>query len=449
MIAAHFRAYRSEPPPTAVLMTNSTGLVGCTIVATDAAEPLGVGAVPVLLAQAVRVMSAAARIAVIRIADLDMTRTSMLQVRTAVSKGSHRRSDRDLSCHNGGSGSAWGVRSAGPELVRSRGRARSVGMVQELTRPTSLRRGAAPDTAFAFLDGEFLPVRDAKVSVLTHAFNYGTGVFEGIRAYWNAEEGQLYGLHLKEHYQRLHRSCRIMRIGLPYTAEDLVGITLELLRKCGYREDAYVRPIAYKSSPLIGVRLHDLEDAFTVFAVPFGTYIDIDRGISCGVSSWRRTDDNAIPARSKITGAYVNAALAKTEAQEAGFDEAIVLTQDGHVSEGSAENLFLVRDGTLITPPGTDNILEGITRTCILKIAADSAIPTAIRQVDRTELYVADEVFLCGTGAQISPVTSVDHRAIGKGERGPITAKVSEIYFDAVRGKAAKYRGWVTPVYKR
>ena len=322
-------------------------------------------------------------------------------------------------------------------------------MVQELTRPTSLRRGAAPDTAFAFLDGEFIPIRDAKVSVLTHAFNYGTGVFEGIRAYWNAEDEQLYGLHLKEHYQRLHRSCRIMRIGLPYTTEDLVGVTLELLRKCNYREDAYIRPIAYKSSPLIGVRLHDLDDAFTVFAVPFGTYIDIDRGISCGVSSWRRTDDNAIPARSKITGAYVNAALAKTEAQEAGFDEAIVLTQDGHVSEGSAENLFLVREGILTTPPASDNILEGITRSSILQLAADAGVPTAIRSIDRTELYIADEVFLCGTGAQISPVTSIDHRTVGKGEPGPITQKLSHTYFDAVRGRAPRYRSWVTPVYNR
>ena len=322
-------------------------------------------------------------------------------------------------------------------------------MVQELTRPTSLRRGAAPDTAFAFLDGEFIPIRDAKVSVLTHAFNYGTGVFEGIRAYWNAEDEQLYGLHLKEHYQRLHRSCRIMRIGLPYTTEDLVGITLELLRKCNYREDAYIRPIAYKSSPLIGVRLHDLDDAFTVFAVPFGTYIDIDRGISCGVSSWRRTDDNAIPARSKITGAYVNAALAKTEAQEAGFDEAIVLTQEGHVSEGSAENLFLVREGILTTPPASDNILEGITRSSILQLAADAGVPTAVRSIDRTELYIADEVFLCGTGAQISPVTSIDHRTVGKGEPGPITQKLSHTYFDAVRGRAPRYRSWVTPVYKR
>jgi branched-chain amino acid aminotransferase len=322
-------------------------------------------------------------------------------------------------------------------------------MVQELTKPATLRRGAAPDTAFAFMDGEFIPIREARVSVLTHAFNYGTGVFEGIRAYWNAAEEQLYALHLKEHYGRFHRSCRIMRIGLPYTVDDLVNITLELLRKCGYREDAYVRPVAYKSSPLIGVRLHDLEDAFTVFAIPFGTYIDIDRGISCGVSSWRRTDDNAIPARSKITGAYVNAALAKTDAQEAGFDEAIVLTQDGHVSEGSAENLFIVRDGVLATPPGSDNILEGIVRASVLKIATDAGIPTAVRQIDRTELYIADEVFLCGTGAQISPVTSIDHRTIGKGERGPITTRISGIYFDAVRGKAAPYRAWVTPVYKR
>ena len=322
-------------------------------------------------------------------------------------------------------------------------------MVQELTRPTSLRRGAAPDSAWAFLDGEFVPIRDARVSVMTHSFNYGTGVFEGIRAYWSAADEQLYALNLKEHYLRMHRSCRIMRISLPYTADDLVGITLELLRKCAYREDAYVRPLAYKSSPVIGVRLHDLEDSFTVFAVPFGTYIDIDRGISCSVSSWRRTDDNAIPARAKITGSYVNAALAKTEAQEAGFDEAIVLTQDGHVSEGSAENLFMVRDGLLITPPGSDNILEGITRSSILQIAADAGITTRIRQIDRTELYIADEVFLCGTGAQISPVTSIDRRAVGKGEPGPITAKISHIYFDAVRGKVPQYRSWLTPVYKR
>ena len=321
-------------------------------------------------------------------------------------------------------------------------------MVKELVRPPSLlRRGAAPDSAWAFFNGEFVPLRDAKVSVLTHAFNYGTGVFEGVRAYWNADQKQLYGLHLLEHYTRLHRSCKVMRLHLPYSPERLVEITVELLTKCGYREDAYLRPLVYMSSELIGVRLHDLESSFTVFAVPFGTYIDIDRGISCGVSSWRRVDDNAIPARSKITGSYVNAALAKTEAQEAGYDEAIVLTNDGHVSEGSAENLFMVRDGTLITPPVTDNILEGIVRQSLMRIATDLGIPLEVRSIDRTELYICDELFLCGTGAQLSPVTSVDHRKVGDGAVGKITQQLSRVYFDAVRGNGDRYKEWLTPIY--
>ena len=321
-------------------------------------------------------------------------------------------------------------------------------MVKELTRPaTPLRRGAAPDSAWAFFNGEFVPLREAKVSVLTHAFNYGTGVFEGIRAYWNAEKRQLYGLHLLEHYSRLHRSCKVMRLDLPYSAERLVELTVELLRRSNYHEDCYIRPLVYKSDEIIGVRLHDLGSAFTVFAVPFGTYIEIDRGISCGVSSWRRTDDNAIPARSKITGSYVNAALAKTEAQEAGFDEAIVLTNEGHVSEGSAENLFMVRGGTLITPPVTDNILEGIVRASLIRIAGDLGIPIEVRSIDRTELYVCDELFLCGTGAQLSPVTSVDHRTVGGGAVGSITQRLSRVYFDAVRGNGDRYTEWLTPVY--
>lgn len=323
-------------------------------------------------------------------------------------------------------------------------------MVKELERPAvALRRGAAPATAWAFQDGSYVPIADAKISVMTHAFNYGTGVFEGIRAYWNGGHKQLYALHLSEHFSRLHRSCKVMRIGLPYSVEDLCGIALEVIRRSGFREDCYLRPVAYKSSELIGVRLHDLEDSFVLFAVPFGTYIDIDRGISCGVSSWRRTDDNAIPARSKITGAYVNAALAKTEAQDAGFDEAIVLNADGSVSEGSAENLFMVRDGVLVTPPGTDNILEGIVRQSLMTIAKDEGIPLQVRSIDRTELYIADEVFLCGTGAQISPVASIDHRAVGDGGVGPITRVIKEAYFRAVRGDHERYRAWVTPVYPR
>ncbi len=323
-------------------------------------------------------------------------------------------------------------------------------MTQQITNLNAslLRRGAAPEHAYAFFNGEFVPLRDAKVSVLTHAFNYGTGVFEGIRAYWNASQEQLFVLHLKEHFQRIHRSCRVMRIELPYSVDRLAEITVEVLRRCGYREDAYIRPIAYKSSELIGVRLHDLEDAFTVFAVPFGTYIDIDRGISCCVSSWRRTDDNAVPARSKITGAYVNAALAKTEAQLNGYDEAIVLTQDGHVSEGSAENLFLVRNGAIVTPSVTDNILEGIVRRSLIQMAREElGLEVLERSIDRTELYMADEILLCGTGAQISPVVEIDKRRIGTGKIGAITAKLSRLYFSAVRGDAPKYRSWVTPVY--
>lgn len=321
-------------------------------------------------------------------------------------------------------------------------------MVKELARPANTaRRGTAPDSMWAFLNGEYVPVRDARVSVMTHAFNYGTGVFEGVRAYWNPKHEQLYGLHLREHYERLHRSCRIMRIGLPYTVDQLIEITGEVLRRSKLREDAYIRPLAYMSSELIGVRLHDLESSFTMFTVPFGNYVDVERGLSVCVSSWRRVDDNAIPARCKITGSYVNAALAKTEAQEAGFDEAIVLTHDGHVSEGSAANLFLVRDGRLITAPATDNILEGIVRSSVMRLAADEGIPVDIRSIDRTELYIADELFLCGTGVQMSAITSVDHRTIGSGEPGPVTQRLSRIYFEAVRGNVERYKGWVTPVY--
>lgn len=321
-------------------------------------------------------------------------------------------------------------------------------MVKELARSAApARRGAAPDTAWAFLNGEYMPVRDAKVSVMTHAFNYGTGVFEGVRAYWNPVHEQLYGLHLKEHFARLHQSCRIMRLDLAYSVDELIEITGEILRRSGLREDAYLRPLAYKSDEIIGVRLHDLTTAFTMFAVPFGNYVEMDRGLDVCVSSWRRVDDNAIPARCKITGSYVNAALAKTEAQEAGFDEAIVLTQEGHVSEGSAANLFMVRGGVLITPPPTDNILEGIVRSSVMRLAKDEGIPVEMRSIDRTELYLADELFLCGTGVQLASIRSVDHRKIGAGEIGPIAKSLGGIYFEAVRGNVERYKEWVTPIY--
>lgn len=300
---------------------------------------------------------------------------------------------------------------------------------------------------WAFIRGGFVPLKEATVSVTTHAFNYGTAVFEGIRAYWNPEEGQLFGLDLLPHYQRIHRSARLLQMEVPHTPEELVAITVELLRRDGRREDMYLRPIVYKSSQSIGVRLHNLDSDLTIFALPFGKYIDTETGIKAQVSTWRRTDDNAIPARAKLTGSYVNGAFAKSEAQLNGYDEAIMLTQDGHVSEGSAENLFLVRDGVLITPPVSDNVLEGITRRHLMEVAGDLGIGVIERTVDRTELYSADEVFLCGTGAQLAPVTEIDRRAVGDGTPGPITRRLHRIYFDAVRGRMDAYRDWLTPVY--
>jgi branched-chain amino acid aminotransferase len=301
---------------------------------------------------------------------------------------------------------------------------------------------------WAFFRGEFVPLREANINVMTHGFNYGTGVFEGIRAYWNGDEEQLFALELIAHYERIRNSARLLMMDVKQSAQELADITVELLRRDGLREDVYIRPIVYKSSETIGVRLHNLDSEITIFGVPFGQYIDTEGGVRAQVSSWRRTDDNAVPARGKITGAYVNSALAKSEAQLNGYDEAIVLTADGHVSEGSAENIFLIKDRTLVTPTATDNILEGITRRRLIEIARTRLeLPVVERSVDRTVLYAADEIFLCGTGAQISPVIEVDRRAVGSGRPGTITRELSRIYFDAVRGKVPEYREWLTPVY--
>ncbi|MBA3436116.1 MAG: aminotransferase class IV [Chloroflexi bacterium] len=230
--------------------------------------------------------------------------------------------------------------------------------------------------------------------------------------------------------------------------DELVDLTSELLRRNDFRQDTYIRPTLFKSTEAIGVRLHNLEREMVIFAVPFGEYIAIDRGISAQTVSWRRNSDLAIPARAKITGAYANSAFSKSEAQLNGYDEAIVLTHDGHVSEGSAENLFMVRDGVLLTPGVTDDILEGVTRAGIMELAAaELGLPTVVRSIDRSELYIADEVFLCGTGAQLSPVTSIDHRTVGDGTVGPITAALTTLYFDAVRGRLPAYSHWLTPVY--
>ncbi len=303
-------------------------------------------------------------------------------------------------------------------------------------------------TTYAFFQGKIVPIEEANINIMTHAFNYGTGVFEGIRAYWNEQEEQLYIFKATEHYERLHRSVRMLMINLHYSVAELIQTTVDVLKRSGFRQDTYIRPIAYKSAQVIGVRLHNLEDDFTLFAAPFGRYMECPDGAHCCVSSWRRNDDNAIPSRCKITGSYVNSAFAKTEAVLDGYDEAIVLTHDGHVSEGSAENLFIVRNGVLITPPPTDNILEGITRRTLMYLGQEElGVPVLERSIDRSELYLADECFLCGTGGELAPVTQIDRRAVGNGQIGPITTQLRKIYFDAVRGVNKKYIDWCTPVY--
>jgi branched-chain amino acid aminotransferase len=300
----------------------------------------------------------------------------------------------------------------------------------------------------AFFKGKIVPIEEAKISIMTHGFNYGTGCFEGIRAYWNEQGGQLYVFRMREHYERMHRSVRILRIDLPFTADELGESTLDLLRRESYREDVYIRPLAYKASETIGVRLHGLEDGFAVFAVPFGRYIENEEGAHVCISSWRRVDDNATPARAKITGAYINSALSKTDAVLGGYDEALVLNESGHISEGSAENFFMVRDETLITPPVTSNILEGITRETIITLAREEmGLRTIERSIDRSEVYVCDEAFLTGTGVQVAAITQIEHRPVGSGTIGPVVTRLRELYFDVVRGKNLKYQHWCTPVY--
>jgi branched-chain amino acid aminotransferase len=311
---------------------------------------------------------------------------------------------------------------------------------------TTSHPGFGPRGA-AFFEGKFVAIEDATVSIATHAFNYGTGCFEGIRGYWNEGHGELYLLKLVEHCERLARNARVLHIELPMSPQELARMTVELVHLNGYREDVYIRPLAYKSSPLIRVGLLGLADAFACFTAPMGDYHDTQRGLAVTVSGWRRNGDNAIPPRLKATGGYLNAALAVADAQAAGYDEAIMLTADGRVSEASAANLFLVIAGTLVTPDRTSDILPGLTRDVVIDLAGRLGIPVQERRIDRTELLTADEAFLCGTGVQIAPVTSVDGRSIGTGEVGELTRSIQDRYVRAVHGDIPDYMHWLTPVY--
>jgi branched-chain amino acid aminotransferase len=301
-------------------------------------------------------------------------------------------------------------------------------------------------SSYAYFHKQFVPLSEAKIGIMTNSLHYGTAVFEGIRGNWNKEQQQIYLFRLREHYARLHNGCQVLKINLPYTIDELCQITIELIRKCTFQEDIYIRPLAYKSSEAMGVRLHNLEDDFLILAIPWGRYLDVDKA-RCGVSSWRCP--KGIP-RAKLTGLYINNALAKTEAIENGFDEAIMLTLDGYVAEGSGENIFLVMNGKLATPASYNSILMGITRDTAIKLARNElGIETTERPIERSELYNADECFLTGTAANITPVAEIDRRKIGNGEIGDVTRKLQQLYSEVIRGNNPKYLNWCTAVYQK
>lgn len=309
-------------------------------------------------------------------------------------------------------------------------------------------RTSPPLPRWAWLDGRVVPYRDASFGLLTHALNYGTGLFAGVRGYWNAAEGQLFVFRPEDHFRRFCDSARLLRMDLKITPADLTRGLLELLRAEGHREDVYIRPLAFYGDQSIGVRLHGLTPVVGMSAFPFGSYLGKEDGAHVAVSSWTRVSDNVIPARGKIAGSYVNAAFARTDAVLAGFDEAILLNEHGHVSEGSVENLFMLRGGVVVTPPITDDVLEGFTRATVMHLLREDLEQVVVeRSIDRTELYLADEIFLTGTGAEITPVTRIDHRAVGNGRLGPIASRLRERYLETVRGNVAKYRAWCRPVY--
>jgi len=303
---------------------------------------------------------------------------------------------------------------------------------------------------FAFFKGKIVPYSEAKVGIMTHTIHYGTGVFGGMRGFWNEDEQQLFVFRPADHIRRFLESCKMLCMELPYTADDLLKALFDLLRAENFKTNCYIRPLAYFSDEIIGVRLHNLTAEASIMAIPFGSYVSNEEGLHVTFSSWRRIDDNMIPARGKISGAYVNSALIKTDAQRAGFDEALVLNQDGHLAEGSAANTIIVRNGVAITPPVTDNILEGITRRTVLMLLRDELkLEVVERPIDRTEVYLAEEVFFVGTGVQIAAITKVDHRPIGTGQIGPITKDLRKLYFKVVQGRVPKYLPLCAPVYVR
>ncbi len=302
--------------------------------------------------------------------------------------------------------------------------------------------------AYAYFQGKVVPIEDAKISIMTHALHYGTAVFEGIRGNWNADDGCHYLFRMREHFERLALSSRIMMLDMKPTVDELCEVAVEIVERSGFTEDVYLRPLVYTSAEQLGVRIHNLEHDTLVFVTPFPAYLP--ESARCHTSTWRRVNDTGIPPRAKVTGIYANSALAKTEANLNGFDEAIMLNEDGHVSEGSGENIFMIRRGKLITPGPSDNILEGITGATVAEIAREElGMEVVERSIDRSELYICDELFMTGTAAHLTPVVEVDRRPVGDGAIGPLTGRLSALFYDVIRGKNQKYRHWCTPARAR
>jgi branched-chain amino acid aminotransferase len=305
----------------------------------------------------------------------------------------------------------------------------------------------ADPNLIVYFDSKYVPLREARIGILTHALHYGTGVFEGIRAHWDETSRELFMMRPLEHFRRWKQNCGILRIDVPLSPEDLCAITVELTRRNEFHTNVYVRPLAYKCAERVGVAIDD-EDAFFIAALPFGEYLKSEDGLHACVSGWRRVEDNAIPARGKICGAYANSAMASDDARRSGFDEAILLNEEGHVTEGATCNLFMVRNGRVITPAITENVLEGITRDSVMELARrELGLEILERPVDRSELYVCDELFLSGTAVGIAPVVRVDHRAVADGTVGTVTRSLRQLYFLATHGRMPAYRKWLVPVY--
>jgi branched-chain amino acid aminotransferase len=304
-----------------------------------------------------------------------------------------------------------------------------------------------PMESVIYFNRAFRPEREATISVRSRALNYGLGCFAGIRGYQTDDGRQVHVFRLDRHVRRLEHSARILRLRLSGPPSEIADVIVELLRRNEMRGDVYIRPIVFANSNELSPMLDPDTSETAIFCLPMGRYLS-DEPIDVCVSSWWRVRENAIPARAKATGAYLNSALARREAMDDGYTEAILLTEDGHVSEGSAEHVFIVRDGQLISPPSTADNLDGITRQSLITLAReDLDIPFVERPVGRTELYVAEEVFLCGTGAEITPVRSVDRRQVGDGVIGPVTTRLSEHFEAVVRGRVPERAGWLTPVW--